>query len=131
MINVRVITPHGLYLSKTFKAVKCVSVEGEMTILPNHMPIVVMLMTSKLTLINEQREEFAISEGLLSFNENTLTILTDSIESKDEIDIERAERAKKQALENIKRAKESFELKQAELALARAINRLSVGNSKY
>lgn len=130
MISIRIITPRGIYLSTQVSGINCVSVEGALTIYPNHVPLVLILKTSKLVLIKDEREEFAISGGTLSFSDNVATILTDSIESKDEIDVERAQRAKEIALENLQKAKESFELKQAELALAKAINRLNVKNVK-
>lgn len=130
MISVRIITPQGVYLNCDVKAINCVSVEGALTIYPNHVPLVLILKTSKFTLIQDDRQEFAISGGTLSFSDNVATILTDSIESKDEIDVERAQRAKEKALENLKKAKESLELKKAELALSKAINRLNVKEIK-
>lgn len=123
MISVRVITPNGVYLTSEVQKMNCVSMEGALTILPNHVPIVFVLKTSKLTL---GEEEYAISGGTVAFSDNVATILTDSIERKDEIDLDRALKAKQRAEENLAKAKESFELKQAELALAKAINRINI-----
>ena len=39
MITIRVVTPHGEYLKQEVKSLHVKSVEGEMTILPKHMPI--------------------------------------------------------------------------------------------
>lgn len=130
MISIRVITPEGIYLSKKVNAICAVSIEGELAIYPEHIPLVLILQTSKLVLKTDEDEEYAISGGTLSFSDNVATLLTDSIESKDEIDIERALKAKQTAEENLKRAKENFELKQAELALAKAINRINVKSIK-
>ncbi len=126
MIKVRIITPRGIYLSTTAKKINCVSLEGALSILKNHIPIVLMLKTSKLTLVSDEIAEYAVSGGTLTFCNNVATILTPSIENKDEIDLDRALKAKKIAEENLKKAKESFELKQAELALAKAINRINI-----
>lgn len=126
MIKLRVITPEGVYLNMDVVSISCVSVLGAMTILKNHIPIVAVLKTSKLVLKNDAEFTYAISGGTLSFVDNVATILCESIESKDEIDLERALKAKQKAEENLARAKESFELKQAELALAKAINRINI-----
>lgn len=126
MITLRIITPKGVYLTKEVKSITCVSMLGAMTLLPKHVPVVAILKTSRFVFKAEQEETYAISGGTFAFSDNVATVLTDTIESKDEIDLERALAAKKRAEENLARAKESFELKQAELALAKAINRISI-----
>ena len=53
MINVRIVTPNGLYKETTASIVNVVSLDGERGILPNHMPIVVSLKISKMELAEE------------------------------------------------------------------------------
>ena len=50
MLAVKIITPTGLYLEGECEAIHATTVEGEMTLLPSHMPVVAMLATSKLSL---------------------------------------------------------------------------------
>ena len=77
-------------------------------------------------------EEFfvAISGGLSKCGRNTVTILAETAEMPGEIDIERAESAKRRAEERLADHKqEHVDFKRAEIALQKAITRLRVGKS--
>lgn len=127
MIAIKVITPTGLYLSDEVEAIHVKTVEGERTILPNHMPIVSMLVTSRLSLKkNGQYENYAIAGGMLQFTDNSARILTDAIEGKEEIDIERATLAKQRAEDRMKKTDSDTNVRRAEIALDKAVNRLNV-----
>ncbi|MEY8256422.1 ATP synthase F1 subunit epsilon [Erysipelotrichaceae bacterium 66-17] len=128
MITIRVVTPHGEYLKQEVKSVHVKSVEGEMTILPKHMPIVAALVPCRLKLKDAEDKdlEYAISGGFLQFGNDEAIILTDAIEGKNEIDLERAKRAYARARERLDKKDEGTNLKRAELSLQKAINRISV-----
>lgn len=124
MINVRIVTPNGLYKETTASIVNVVSLDGERGILPNHMPIVVSLKISKMELAEEKREVYAIAGGMLYFKDNECTILTPAIENKEDIDLRRAEEAKERAEKRIHDP--NMDQKRAEIALRKAMNRISV-----
>lgn len=126
MIKVKIITPIGLYMDEEVEAVNVRTVEGETTILSNHMPLVAMLATSKCSLKqNGVYKPYAISGGLLQFGNNEMRILTDAIEGKEEIDLERAKEARKRAEARLAKTKD-INIKRAEIALAKAINRIHI-----
>ena len=124
MINVRIVTPNGLYKETTASIINVVSLDGERGILPNHMPIVVSLKISKMELAEEKREVYAIAGGMLYFKDNECTILTPAIENKEDIDLRRAEEAKERAEKRIHDP--NMDQKRAEIALRKAMNRISV-----
>lgn len=127
MIKIKIITPLGLYKEGEIGSAHVKTVEGETTILPNHMPIVAMLTTSKCTLMEgNEYKDYAIAGGLLQFQNNEMRILTDAIEGREEIDIERARRAKERAENRLKKKDSRTNIKRAEVALAKAINRIKV-----
>ena len=129
MIKVRFVTPEGLYKEVEATEINCHSTDGWRGILPNHMPIVLMLEISRLEIVNKgTKDEYAISGGMLYFKDNEATFLVNSIESKEEIDLERAEDAKKRAEERINGKDSNIDMKRAQIALARAINRISVSS---
>ena len=68
--------------------------------------------------------------GLLYFRDNTAEILTDAIESKDEINVDRAEAAKKRAEERLASKDPNIDMKRAQAALAKALNRLELKHTK-
>lgn len=129
MIKTKIVTPDGLYKEVECSMINCCSTDGWRGILPNHMPIVLMLTISRLELvIDGKKEQYAITGGMLYFEKNVATILVDAIESKDEIDIERASRAKERAEDRIKNGEDNIDLRRAEVALKRAINRINVSS---
>ena len=124
MINVRIVTPNGLYKETKASIINVRSTEGQRGILPNHMPIVLSLAIAKMELQEEKREKYAVAGGMLHFKDNECTILTSAIEHESEIDLERAKAAKARAEKHLHN--ESSDYLRAELALKRAINRISI-----
>lgn len=127
MFTVRIVTPRGLYRELKTSILNVVSTEGQLGILRNHMPLVAILMISMLTTVEEDgRHRYAISGGTLYFKDNVATIMTDAVERSDEIDIERAQRAKQRAEERLKTEAEEQDLVRAQIALQRALNRINI-----
>ncbi len=130
-IHVRIITPLGLYREFDTPYLNFQTTDGDRGILPNHMPLVTSLKSGKMSSEeNGVRNLYAVSGGLLYFNNNIAEILTDSIENKEEIDAERAKSARQRAEERLSGKHENVDQKRAELALARALNRLNVYEMK-
>lgn len=128
MIHCKIVTPLGVYRDVMVKNIHCTSVEGEMTILPNHMPVFISLKSSPLKFLNEfdKKKKYAVAGGFLYFENNEALFLVDAIEGKGDIDIERARRAYRRARERLEKRDSTTNMKRAELALVRAINRIHV-----
>ncbi|MBE6129453.1 MAG: ATP synthase F1 subunit epsilon [Erysipelotrichaceae bacterium] len=127
MIHCRIVTPHGVYKEMETPIINIETDEGQRGILPNHMPLVTMLKIGKMeTEEKGKRQEYAVAGGLFYFRENLAEILTDAIENKDEIDAERAARAKERAEQRLKSDDPNFDLQRARIALQKAINRMNV-----
>ncbi|OCN04777.1 F0F1 ATP synthase subunit epsilon [Erysipelotrichaceae bacterium MTC7] len=127
MIDVRIITPGGMYLHTEVDQLNARSVDGNFGLLPDHMPMVAMLDISSMTLIhNGVSKDYAVSGGLLEYSKNIVTILTDAIEGEEDIDIERAKAAKERAEKRLQAKEHSLNMRRAEVALRKAINRINV-----
>ncbi len=127
LIHCRIVTPHGVYKEMETPIINIETDEGQRGILPNHMPLVTMLKIGKMeTEEKGKRQEYAVAGGLFYFRENLAEILTDAIENKDEIDAERAARAKERAERRLKSNDPNFDLQRARIALQKAINRMNV-----
>ena len=123
-----VVSPENIVYSGEADMVVALGVEGELGIMPQHIPIVTPLALGELRIFNGgQREFVAVLGGYLEFRENKLTILADAAELSHEIDIARAE-AKRLAREHeIAEAKASGKmLLEAEVSLKKALVRLRV-----
>ncbi|MBS3991635.1 MAG: ATP synthase F1 subunit epsilon [Erysipelothrix sp.] len=127
MFKVQVITPLGDNKTIETNILNVRTSNGDIGILANHMPIVAMLQISMMSTIeSDGRHRYALAGGVLYFANNVATILTDAIERSDEIDIERAQRAKDRAEKAIKDP--NSDIKKAEVSLKRALNRIDVAS---
>ena len=127
MIHCRIVTPHGVYKEMDTPIINVDTEDGQRGILPNHMPIVMMLKIARMeTEENGTRQEYAVAGGLFYFRENQAEILTDAIENKNEIDAERAARAKERAEKRLASDDPNYDLQRARIALQKAINRMNV-----
>ena len=91
------------------------------------MPIVLALEASRFSITNKDvRSHYAIGEGILYFRNNVCKILVDSFEAQDEIDVHRAEEARDRANARLRSEDPNIDLRRAEIALKKALNRISV-----
>lgn len=129
MIDVRIVTPEGVYKEFKTPIINIETNEGQRGILKNHMPLVTMLKIGKMETEEEgQRQVYAVAGGLFYFRDNKAEILTDAIENKSEIDVERAEDAKERAEKRLSVLDDpNLDMKRAQIALEKALNRLRVG----
>jgi len=127
MINLKIVTPNGVYKETSTSILNIKTIDGERGLLTNHIPTVLMLEISKMSTIEDgERKEYAIGGGMLYFKDNLATLLVDSIESKDEIDVDRALKAQERAKGYLISKDPNIDLKRAQLALNRSLNRLKI-----
>ncbi|CAM3606886.1 F0F1 ATP synthase subunit epsilon [Bacillus sp. ISL-47] len=132
-IKVSVVTPDGPVYESDVEMVSTKAQSGELGILPGHIPMVAPLQIGAVRLKNGGKTDFvAVSGGFLEVRPEQVTILAQSAEQADEIDVERAVRAKQRAEERLNEQKrENIDFRRAELALRRAINRIEVSERKF
>ena len=119
-------TPYGKYFDRYVNELVIQTEEYVLGILPNHTPLVARVKTSKMEIYqNGEKKCYAIAEGLLNVKKEGVTLLLESIESKDEIDIERAKQAKDRAEQRLKEPL-NIDVERAIKALNRANNRISI-----
>lgn len=108
IIKFEIVTPERVVLKEMIHQVTVPTVEGEITILPAHMPIVATLQPGVIELKKENGdvEVTSVSGGFVEVLRNKVVILADTAERADEIDAQRAEEAKKRAEESIKGMKQ-------------------------
>ena len=103
-------------------------IEGELGILPRHIPLMTPLRPGEVMVRNDGHEEYLfVAGGFLQVLPDKVVILADAAERAEEIDEQRAEEARKRAQEALQRTDLSVEesLEQA-AALERAMFRLRV-----
>jgi F-type H+-transporting ATPase subunit epsilon len=106
-------------------------VEGQLGILPHHAPLMTTLLPGEL-LVKKGGEEFylAISGGFIEVRPDRIIILADAAERVEEIDIARAEEAKRRAEQRLAEHAPGVDTARAEAALRRSLIRLRVAERR-
>lgn len=127
--KLKIVTPNGIYQEVEIDQLNIRTTAGQVGILAHHMPLASGIEISMMNyIIDKKRYEFAIGGGFIYVNDDETKIIANSIESKEEIDLNRAQEAKQRAEERIKNASETLDLQRAEIALKKAITRINVKN---
>lgn len=129
--KVTIITPDGtVYDNDNATMVIMNTAGGQMGIMANHVPLVAALEISTVRIKHDEgtAEVAAVNGGIIQFDGHQALIAADSAEMPEEIDVQRAEAAKKRSESQIEKAKREHNqdnLARAEVHLKRAINRLN------
>ena len=130
--KLEIVTAEKMIYSDEVSAVIAWGMEGQLGILPHHSPLMTMLQPGDLLIRKDKEEDILfISGGFLEVRPDKVTILADACERADEIDIARAEAAKRRAEENLTgRTAAEVDTANAEAALRRALIRLKVAEKR-
>lgn len=127
-LTVSVVTPDGPVMEdEQYEMVVCKAEDGELGILPNHIPLVAPLTISAVRLKKANKaDKLAITGGMVEVRPDKVTILAQSAEKPGDIDIERAKAAKERAERRLQAQQDNIDYHRADLALKRAMNRLDI-----
>ena len=130
-IRLDIVTVERLVYSDEVDVIVAPGIEGELGILPNHAPLMTTLQPGELR-IRQGGEEFsmAVTGGFLEVRPDRVTILADAAERAEEIDMARAEEAKRRAEEQLGRELVEVDTARAEAALRRSMIRLKVAEKR-
>ena len=133
-LKFKIATPEKIVYEDEIYQVSIPTTSGEITVLPNHIPLVSILQAGELKITDKDGEHpFAVSGGFLEIKaENEIIILADHVERAAEIDMEAAEEARKRAEKEIEEAENRDDIDFAKLqaVIDREMNKIRVGN-KY
>lgn len=134
-MTVQVVTPDGIRYDHHTNFISVKTPDGEMGILPEHINLIAPLTVHEMKIRRIDYENHvdwvAINGGIIEVKDNLVTIVADSAERERDIDVSRAERAKIRAERKLEQAQSTHdidEVRRAQVALRRALNRISVGN---
>lgn len=126
-LRVEVVAAERSILSGEADEVLADTVEGQIGILPRHAPMLTLLVPGAVRLRSGSDEEvLAVGGGFLEVSENTVVILADSAERAEEIDLARAEEARRRAAARLRGRGPDLDQDRAQAALARSLSRLRV-----
>ena len=130
-IRLDIVTAERVVYSEEVDVVIAPGVVGQLGILPHHTPLMTTLEVGELV-VRKGGEEFSlvISGGFLEVRPDRVIVLADAAERAEEIDLARAEEAKRRAEDWLGRPTPDINVDQAEAALRRSLMRLKVGEKR-
>jgi F-type H+-transporting ATPase subunit epsilon len=130
-IRLDIVTAERVVYSEDVDVVVAPGVEGQLGILPHHAPLMTTLQEGELQ-VRKGGEEFllAISGGFLEVRPDRIIVLADAAERAGEIDVARAEEAKRRAEEQLSYRTPGVDTAQAEASLRRSLTRLKVAEKR-
>ncbi len=130
-IRLDIVTAERVVYSEEVDVIIAPGIEGQLGILPRHAPLMTVLQAGELR-VRKGGEELSmvVSGGFLEVRPDRVIVLADAAEREDEIDIARAEEAKRRAEERLRQRAPGVDLAQAEAALRRSLARLKVAEKR-
>lgn len=127
-LRLEIVTPERTVYDKDVNMVVARGVDGDLGILPHHIPLVTPLKIAPIKAkIGNNDEYVAVHGGFMEVRKDKVVILAESAELGRDIDVHRAELAKERAQDRLNHKQTEVDYKRAEAALQRALTRLQVG----
>ena len=126
-MRLQIITPMRTILDEEIESVILHTTEGEMCVLYDHEPTVTLLGYKDLTYTQGgQKKKATALGGFAEITKDRITVLTDASELANEIDLERAQKAKERAEKRLASKEANIDYLRAEIALRKAIARINL-----
>ncbi|MDO5737984.1 MAG: ATP synthase F1 subunit epsilon [Eubacteriales bacterium] len=132
MFRLKVVTPQRVFFEAAVKTLVIRGIEGDLAVMKGTTPLLTPTKISVATLHLEDgtRKLAAVGRGYIAVEKNGATLVTESAEWPEDIDVARAEAAKKRAESYLNTQSEDIDYERARIALLKAINRINVAGKK-
>ena len=134
-LSIQIVTPERIVFEGGADSVSVMTEEGEITILPNHIPLVSLLRAGEMRLKSGGEESvMAVSTGVIEVKSGSkIVILADTAERSEELELKQIEEAKALAETRLKEAREKNDISYADAAahLERELARYRVATKHH
>ncbi len=128
-IHLEIVTPDRKLLSEDVEFVGAPGYNGEFGILPDHAPFLSALGVGSLHYNKDGRTHWIfLSGGFAEVSSNKVSVLAEVAERAEEIDLERASKAKERAANRLVEQKAQIDFARSQAALQRALARMKTRN---
>lgn len=132
-LKFKIATPERVLYESEVDQVSCMTELGQITVLPNHIPLVANLKPGELKVTTgEDRQFFSVAGGFVEVRSgNEIVILADAAENAEEIDLERAEAARERARQIMsEKVMDAEEFAAVEAALEKSLSRIRIARRR-
>jgi F-type H+-transporting ATPase subunit epsilon len=125
-LDLEIISPERKVFSEKIKSITIPGTKGNFQVLYNHAPLLSTFEIGviKVELPDDSIRIFTTSGGSVEVLNNSVLLLSDTVESVEKIDVERAVKAKERAEERLSGTSQIVDVERARASLARALNRI-------
>jgi F-type H+-transporting ATPase subunit epsilon len=128
-IELQIVTPDKLLVKEQVDEVEIPGTEGYFGVLPGHTPMLASLAVGEMWYRKGQEKTFlSLAYGFCEVLPDRVTILAQLAERAEDIDVARAEEAKKRAEQRLAQAKGDVDYERARTALVKSLARLQVSS---
>jgi F-type H+-transporting ATPase subunit epsilon len=128
-LQLHIVSADRLLVSEQVDEVQIPGSEGYLGVLPGHTPLLTTLQVGQLWYRKGQEKHFlSVAFGFAEVQPDSVTILAQVAEKSDEIDVARAEAAKKRAEERLANPVAEMDFERARIALLKSLIRLQVAS---
>ena len=129
--HLQIATPDGVKFDGVAESLLIKCSEGDVEVLAGHADLFSSLGIGRASIkAGGKSRTCSVAGGFISVSSERVEVVATTFEFADEIDAERAERAREHAEEAIRNAKDEQEIERARLKLMRALNRIKVAELK-
>ncbi len=126
--RLQVISPDRIFYDGDVEMVELTTSEGEMGVLKGHIPLTAILVPGILRIKEDgQVRKAALHDGFVEVFQDHMTILAESCEWPEEIDVNRAKEAKIRAERRLSSGDDNVNIARAEMALRKSLIRIELG----
>jgi F-type H+-transporting ATPase subunit epsilon len=126
-LRLEIVTPEAVAYSDDVDMVTLPGVEGQMGILPQHVPLMTQMVPGEMIVRKGGQDRFlAVGEGFVEITGDRVAILTDMAVAAESIDEAKAEEARQRAQARLRERMSAEEVASVNAALARSLAQLRV-----
>jgi F-type H+-transporting ATPase subunit epsilon len=126
-LRLEIVTPDAVAYSEDVEMVTLPGVEGQIGILPQHVPLMTQMVPGEMIVRKNGRDRFlAVGEGFVEIEGDHVAILTDLAVAAENIDEARAEESRERAEARLREKLSAEEVASVNAALARTLAQLRV-----
>lgn len=123
--RLKITSPYGTFYDQDVQTINVKTVDGYIGVLENHIPLVSPLEISIMMIrTSEGERHVTLAGGIIYVKKKETVIVTPSVEFVEDIDVTRANEAYKRAKQRLDNKEAYVNVKRAELALSRSLNRI-------
>lgn len=131
-LRLDIVTPEAVAYSEDVDMVTLEGTEGQMAILPQHVPLMTRMVPGEIIVQRNGRESFlAVGEGFVEITADHVAILTDMAIAAESIDEAKAEEARQRAAARLREKLSAEEVASVNASLARSLAQLQVKRRRH